>query len=134
MPAMLPSEPLGLASGRDLAGGRGVAEGDAVFGFERAQGLGVAEVVAFHVADGDLQHFAGGEQVGEGAVGGFDAEVDLLADVLEAGVAHERAGQQAGFGEDLEAVADAEDEAAGGGEALTACMTGEKRAMAPVRR
>jgi hypothetical protein len=38
--------------------------------------------------------------------------VDLFADVLLSGVAHERAGEQAGLTEDLEAVADAEDEAA----------------------
>jgi hypothetical protein len=44
--------------------------------------------------------------------------MNLLADVLEAGVAHERAGQQAGLGEDLEAVADAEDQAAAGGKPL----------------
>ena len=46
------------------------------------------------------------------------AEMDLLADVFEAGVAHERTGEQAGFGENLEAVADAQDQAASGGEAL----------------
>ncbi len=76
----------------------------------------VAEVVALHVADGHLEDLAGREEVGEGGVGGLGAEMDLLADVVEAGVAHEGAGEQAGFGEDLEAVADAEDEAAGGGE------------------
>ena len=39
------------------------------------------------------------------------------ADVAEAGVAHESSGEQTGLAEDLEAVADAENEAAGGGEA-----------------
>ena len=36
----------------------------------------------------------------------------MLADVLEARIAHERAGQKAGFGQDLVSVADAEDETA----------------------
>jgi len=44
--------------------------------------------------------------------------MDLLADIALAGVAHQRAGEQASLAEDLEAVADAEDEAAGVGEAL----------------
>jgi hypothetical protein len=52
--------------------------------------------------------------------------MDLLADVFEASVAHERAGKKTGFGEDLEAVADAEDETAGVGEVATDCMTGRE--------
>ena len=40
----------------------------------------------------------------------------LLADVVLAGVAHQRAGQQARLAEDLEAVADAHDQAAACGE------------------
>jgi len=110
--------PVGVCFRTDFASGRGVAEGYAVFGFERVKVIRGAEVVAFHVADGNLQDFTLYELVGEGAVCGFDAEMDLLADVLEAGVAHERAGEQAGFREDLEAVADAEDQAATVGEAL----------------
>src|SRR5579883_3020580 len=43
------------------------------------------------------------------------AKVDLFADVLEAGVAHERAGQQTTLAEDLEAVADADDQSSGFG-------------------
>ena len=64
--------------------------------------------------------------MGEGGVGGLGAQVDLLADVLLAGVAHERAGQKAGFAEDLEAVADAEDEAVVGGELLDRLHDGGK--------
>ena len=50
----------------------------------------------------------------------------LLADVAVAGVAHEGAGQESGFGEDLEAVADAEDEAAGCGETLDGLHDGSE--------
>ena len=49
---------------------------------------------------------------------GLGAEVDLLADVVQAGVAHQRAGQQAGLAQDLEAIADAEHQAAGAGKLL----------------
>ena len=42
--------------------------------------------------------------------------------------------QQLRLAEDLEAVADAHDQAAVGGEAATASMIGLKRAMAPQRR
>ena len=68
---MLLKEPLGFASGGDFSSGGGVAEGDAVLGFELMQVLGGAVVVAFHVADGHLQDFALGEAAGERAVGGF---------------------------------------------------------------
>ena len=67
-------------------------------------------------ADGHLEHFALGEKACKGAVRCLTAKMHLLADVLEAGVAHERAGKQAGLGEDLKAVADAEDKATGVGE------------------
>src|SRR5579875_3161676 len=42
--------------------------------------------------------------------------MDLLADVLEAGVAEQGAGEQSGLTEDLKSIADAEHEAARGGE------------------
>jgi hypothetical protein len=42
--------------------------------------------------------------------------------------------EESGFTKDLEAIADAQDEAALGGEVWTAWRTGLKRAMAPQRR
>ncbi len=50
-----------------------------------------------------------------GAVGGHD-EVDLAADEPQREVRQQRAGEEAGLAEDLEAVADAEHRAAGLGE------------------
>ncbi len=44
--------------------------------------------------------------------------VDVAADELEAAIAEQRAGQQAGFHQNLEAVADAQHQPAGGGELL----------------
>ena len=58
----------------------------------------------------------------------------VLAQELHAAVAQHRARQQAGFEQDLEAVADAEHGTAGRRKLLTASMTGENRAIAPVRR
>jgi len=109
---------VGIGLRGNFSFGSGVAEGDSVFGFKLMQVLGGAVVVAFHVTDGQLKHFALGEPGGKGAIRGFSAEIDLLADVFETGVAHERTGEQAGLSEDLEAVADAQDQAASGCKAL----------------
>jgi hypothetical protein len=49
-------------------------------------------------------------------------------------IAQQRAGQQPGFDQNLKSVADAEHQAAVGGELLHRAITGEKRAMAPQRR
>ena len=109
---------VGIGLCGDLTRRGRIAEGDAVFGFQAVQILGGAEVVAFHVADGHLQHVALFQALGEGAVGRFHAQVDLLADVLEAGIAHQSAGQQSGFGQNLEAVADAQHQSAACGKLL----------------
>ena len=101
-----------------VAGRSAVAKGDAVFGLEALELLRRAEVITFHVANGDLEDVSLGELAGEGTVGSFYADVDLSANVLEAGIAHERAGEQAGFSEDLKAIADAEDKTAALCEAL----------------
>src|SRR5262249_26165757 len=49
---------------------------------------------------------------GERRVGPLDADVDVLTDVFQASVAHQRAGQQAGLSQNLEAVANAQNNAA----------------------
>ena len=63
---------------------------------------------------------------GEGRVGGLDAQVDVAADEFQAAIAEQRAGEQAGFDQDLEAVADAEHEAAIGGELLDGLHDGRE--------
>ena len=52
---------------------------------------------------------------GEGRRGGGGGQRNGFADEAEVAIADERAGEQVGFDEDLEAVADAEDEATLGG-------------------
>ncbi len=97
-----------IGFGGDFAVRRRIAEDDAVLVLQFGQSGLVAEVVAFHVADRDLQHFAFGELLREGSVGAFNANMHRLADVLQSRVAHQRAREQPGFAEDLETVADAE--------------------------
>jgi hypothetical protein len=78
------------------------------------------------VPDGYLEDLAFRQAPRKRTIGGFDAEMNLFADVFEAGVAHQGAGKQAGLGEDLESVADAQDQASGSGEALNRLHDGRK--------
>jgi hypothetical protein len=48
----------------------------------------------------------------ERRVGSFDPQMHILADEFQLGIAHQNAGQQPGFAQDLETVADAEHETA----------------------
>src|SRR4030095_1472513 len=62
--------------------------------------------------DRDFQQLAFLGRIGERCIGLLHPQMDLLADKLQAGVAHQRSGQQARLTENLKAVADAEDETA----------------------
>ena len=55
---------------------------------------------------------ASGIARGKGAVAGFHLEINGFADVLQPGIAQQNPRQQAGFGQDLKAVANAENIAA----------------------
>src|SRR3954454_8397833 len=70
----------------------------------------VAEVAAGRVLDRDRQPLAA--RARERGVAVHDVEVDLAADEAQRRVGQQRARQQAGLAEDLEAVADAEHQAA----------------------
>ena len=63
-----------------------------------------------------------------------DPEPHGLAQEAQPAVLLQRAGQQPGFGQHLEAVADADHRPAGRAKRVTAAMIGEKRARAPGRR
>src|SRR6185312_16241147 len=93
---------------RDLALRRGITKDDAPLAFELGQSSRIAEVIAFHVADGNLEHLTHATGIGEGSIRALNAQLYRLADVLESGIAEQSAGQQPGFAENLEAVADAE--------------------------
>ena len=93
-----------------------VAEGDAVLGFEFVERALVGDVAAFAVGDRQAQHLVLLRGGGVGRVGGAHREAQFAADELQAAIADQRAGKQAGLHQDLEAVADAEHEPAIGGE------------------
>ena len=75
----------------------------------RFKRVGVGEIVAVMVGDGRADDLAGRIVAREGGVGVGDLQLHFAADEFQRGVAHQRAGQQAGLDEDLEAVADADD-------------------------
>ncbi|KQP04129.1 hypothetical protein ASF28_19455 [Methylobacterium sp. Leaf99] len=91
-----------------------VAERHAAIAFEARDGVGVREVVALAVRHADVDDLLLGVGGGESGVGPLDPQELPVADEAAVDVAHEHAGQQAGFAQDLEAVADAEHEAAAG--------------------
>src|SRR6185437_1856728 len=91
----------------DLPLGRAIAEYDAVLLFERGQSLRIAVVIAFHVANRNPQDFSSFAGIAERSVSIFYAQVYELAYVFETCIAHQRAGKQPGFTQDLEPIADA---------------------------
>ena len=91
-------------------------------------------VAAGRVLHGDRQQLADRAIGGEGHRGLDDLEVHLAADEAPIDVRQQRAGQQAGLAQHLEAVADPEHEPALCEKRMTDSITGEKRAIAPTRR
>src|SRR6267154_1298547 len=86
---------------------RGVAENDLMIFLELGERSLVAGVVAIVVRDGNFQDLAWPRGVRKGRIGLLDANVDVTTDVAQPAVAHHRAGEQARFAKNLEAVADA---------------------------
>src|SRR5690348_1313676 len=79
---------------------------------ESGERIRVAEIVPFHVRDGDFQNLAGRCRTSEWSVGGLHANVDVAADESQASIAEHRAGEKSRFKENLETVANAENQAA----------------------
>ena len=83
-----------------------IAEGDAVLALEALQAIRIDNVVAVMVCHRQPDRcvaIARGERAGRVTV-----ELDEAADEAQVGIADQRTRQQAGFGQDLEAVVDAE--------------------------
>src|SRR6267378_1605491 len=85
-----------------------VAKNDLAIFLEVGEGGFVTVVIAIGVRDGDLEDLALLRGVGERSVRLLDADVHVAADEAQAAIAHHRAGEQARFAQNLEAVADAE--------------------------
>ena len=86
------------------------------------------------VLDGHREPLALLARARERRVGGLHDHVHLTADEAERVVGQQRARQEPGLAEHLEAVADAEHRAAVAANSITASISGEKRAIAPARR
>ena len=96
--------------------GIGVAKDHLAVRFELAQQFRRREVVALAVADRNPQHLADAGRRRERRVDLLDADVHVLAAVLQPAVAQHRAGQQPGLEQNLKPVADAEHRTAALGE------------------
>ena len=135
MPAMLSIEPFGLAASVGCRLRRRVAEDDPAVALRaRPSHVGIGEVVPLAVRDRQVQHLARRRREVNGVSVCSTRTNDVLAEELQAAVAQHRAGQQPRLEQDLEAVADAQHRTAAVGERRAPPMTGEKRAIAPVRR
>ena len=93
-----------------------VADHDAVAGTQLLERRRIAHVVAFEVVDGNAQVLPECTLVGEHGRRRLHAQLDRLAQELQARVLLQRAGQQPGLGEHLETVADADHRTARGRE------------------
>src|SRR5467141_2784501 len=72
----------------------------------------IAVVIAIRVRDGNFQNLPLLRSIGKRRVRLFNANVNVPADESQAAIAHHRARKQPRFAENLEAVANAEDQAA----------------------
>jgi hypothetical protein len=109
---------VGIARGIIRSVGSRVTKNDLMIFFESCESGFVATVISVGVRDGNLEDLAFLGGIGERRVGLLDADVHVAADETQAAVAHHGAGKQAGFAENLEAVANAQDQAAARGEFL----------------
>ncbi len=86
-----------------------IAKNNLVVVFEGFEGVGVGLVAAFAMGDRQGDVLAEVVVAAEGQVVAFDAEGRSIADEVQSGIAGEGSGEESSLGQDLEAVADAED-------------------------
>src|SRR5258706_4652665 len=99
---------VGVPVARHVAIRVGVAEDHLSVGLESSDDVGLREIVAFAVGDRKPQHLAPMAGRGEGRIGLFNADVNVLTEELQVPVAEHGSGQQAGLEKNLEAVTDSE--------------------------
>ena len=88
-----------------------IPERNAPLGLDSSNRVIVGDEVSLAVGDGEFDHLARRVAAGERRLGVLDPDVLHFADEAELRVAHQHAGQKAGFAKDLKAVADPEHEA-----------------------
>ena len=123
--------PVGVCFGCSRAIPVAIAENDLIVVLQAFQPFGIDEKVPFLVGYGDVQDSARRDVAGERGVCAFHADVLMLADEGEAGIHKQRSGQQIAFREDLEAVADAQNQSAGFGESYHFIHYGREACQRP---
>src|SRR6185437_11568609 len=92
--------------------GMHIAENYLLIALDIGKRGGVAKIIAFHVSDRKAQHLAGGGGAGEGGIRVLHADMNLATEETQARIARHCAGQQARFEQNLESIADAENQPA----------------------
>ena len=92
--------------------GIGVAEQHPALAFEPRDGRFIGDVIALAVGDRHTDHLARIVAAGKRRVGALDAQIDVAADESHRRIAHQHAGKEPRFAQDLEAVAHPEHETA----------------------
>src|SRR6266568_7999237 len=91
------------------ARGPAIAECDKAAIFQPVEGRRIGGIAAIMVRHRDAYGLAGGVAAGKDRLAVFDAQMDVAAGEGERAVRQQRAWQHAGLGQDLKAVADAQD-------------------------
>src|SRR4029077_1892338 len=78
---------VGIGFDRNLPGGGTVAKHNLAVAAQIGQGRFITEVVAFHMADRNGEHFAWTTSTGKWSFGVLPSPLDWLADVLQADIA-----------------------------------------------
>jgi hypothetical protein len=107
---------VGIRGVGQVSVGVAVLPQDLIIGLELGERFFVGKIAAFAMGDGHAENFACRNLIGERGVGRGGFEEHVFAAKLQRTIANQGARQQVGFGQDLEAVTDAEDEAAVVGE------------------
>ena len=84
--------------------------------FEALERFFISLVIAFAMCDRHADDLTRIVTARERRIGALDPQMNILANEFQPRIAHEHAGQESSFAKDLKAVADAEHEAAFGGE------------------
>ena len=113
-----------ICGGVLAAVGCGVAKNDLIVAFEGVESRGIAEIISIVVCDWCLENLSAARGTGERRVSCFYADVNRQAAETQARVAKHGAGKEPGFEENLESIADAEDDAASAREFFDAAHNG----------
>src|SRR5579862_2198648 len=107
---------VGVGFRRNLTRRGAITEHNLLVALQLRESCLVAEIVAFHMPDGNGQDFALMARPGKRSLRVFHPYLNRFADVFQSYIPHQRSRQQARFAQDLEPVADTENQSASIGE------------------